>query len=64
MCFVSNGSEIRLGRLQEEYKHTLVLLASPRLSPETRRVLDALRVDLERQIVEATGGAGIPELGL
>ncbi len=60
---MTNGGDIRLKRLQEEYKHTLVLLGSPRLSAETRRVLDALRVDLERQIAEATGGAGLPELG-
>ena len=40
----------RLKRLQDEYKHTLTLLNSPRLTSETRRVLEALRADLEGQI--------------
>ncbi len=50
---MSDTPEGRLKRLQEEYRHTLLLLKSPRLSTETRRVLEALRADLERQIAGA-----------
>ena len=47
---MDNLDDNRRKRLEEEYRHTLMLLNSPRLSAETRRVLEALRADLERQI--------------
>ena len=47
---MENLDDNRRKRLEEEYRHTLMLLNSPRLSAETRRVLEALRADLERQI--------------
>ena len=50
---MSDTQESRLKRLEDEYRHTLMLLKSPRLSLETRRVLEALRADLERQIAGA-----------
>jgi hypothetical protein len=39
-----------LGRLLEEYNHTLGLLRSTRLNPMTRKVLEGLKAELERQI--------------
>jgi hypothetical protein len=50
---MEDRNDNRLKRLEEEYRHTLMLLKSPRLSAETRRVLEALRMDLERQLTGA-----------
>ena len=50
-CGMVGKDDRRLKRLQEEHRHTVTLLSSPRLSDETRRVLEALRLDLERQIL-------------
>ncbi len=42
----------KLSRLMDEYSHTLGLLKSDQLSPPTRKILEALKVDLEKKILE------------
>lgn len=61
---MNDKEQNRLKRLQEEYGHTVMLLKSPRLSAETRRVLDALRADLAQQIaaMESTIERHWPEI--